>query len=76
VNRWTANPKETTSDTDFTSRHGVGARARRGLRGAYRASRQQPGIGIRGNTHFPMSDLNNVQIADLLSKFLSDKRLN
>ena len=23
-----------------------------------------PEIGIRGNTHFPMSDLNNVQIAD------------
>ena len=35
-----------------------------------------PAIGIRGNTHFPMSDLNNVQIADLLSKFLSDKKLD
>jgi hypothetical protein len=35
-----------------------------------------PAIGIRGNTHFPMSDLNNVQIADLLSKFLADKRLD
>jgi hypothetical protein len=34
-----------------------------------------PAIGIRGNTHFPMSDLNNVQIADLLSKFLADKGL-
>ena len=35
-----------------------------------------PAVGIRGNTHFPMSDLNNVQIADLLSKFLADKGLD
>ena len=35
-----------------------------------------PAVGIRGNTHFPMSDVNNVQIADLLSKFLADKRLD
>ena len=35
-----------------------------------------PDIGIRGNTHFPMLDLNNVQIADLLSQFLADKGLD
>jgi hypothetical protein len=35
-----------------------------------------PEIGIRGNTHFLMSDLNNVQIADQLSKFLSEKKLD
>lgn len=35
-----------------------------------------PEIGIRGNTHFPFSDLNNVQIADLMSKFLADKQLD
>jgi pimeloyl-ACP methyl ester carboxylesterase len=35
-----------------------------------------PALGIHGNTHFLMSDLNNVQIADLLSKFLTDKRLD
>jgi hypothetical protein len=35
-----------------------------------------PAVGIRGNTHFPMSDVNNVQIADLLSKFLADKGLD
>ena len=35
-----------------------------------------PEIGIRGNTHFPMSDLNNLQIADQLSKFLSEKKLD
>ncbi|MES2058599.1 MAG: alpha/beta fold hydrolase [Pseudomonadota bacterium] len=35
-----------------------------------------PEIGIRGNTHFLMSDLNNVQIADLVSKFLTEKKLD
>ncbi|PKE28890.1 alpha/beta hydrolase [Rahnella sp. AA] len=34
-----------------------------------------PEIGIKGNTHFAFSDLNNVQIADLVSKFLADKHL-
>lgn len=35
-----------------------------------------PEIGIRGNTHFPFSDLKNVQIADQVSRFLSEKRLD
>ena len=35
-----------------------------------------PEIGIRGNTHFLMSDLNNIQIADLVSKFLEEKKLD
>lgn len=35
-----------------------------------------PEIGIKGNTHFPFSDLNNIQIADLLSKFLKEKGLD
>ena len=35
-----------------------------------------PEIGIRGNTHFPMSDLNNLQIANQLSKFLAEKKLD
>lgn len=35
-----------------------------------------PEIGIRGNTHFPFSDLNNIQIADLLSEFLKKKNLD
>jgi len=35
-----------------------------------------PEIGIHGNTHFPFSDLNNVQIADLMSEFLSEKHLD
>lgn len=35
-----------------------------------------PEIGILGNTHFPMSDLNNGQIADLLSAFLKEKGLD
>jgi len=35
-----------------------------------------PEIGIRGNTHFPFSDLNNGQIADLMYGFLEKKGLN
>jgi hypothetical protein len=35
-----------------------------------------PEIGIRGNTHFPFSDLNNLEIADLMSKFLASKKLD
>ncbi len=35
-----------------------------------------PEIGIYGNTHFPFSDLNNIQIADLLSEFLHEKGLD
>lgn len=35
-----------------------------------------PDIGVRGNTHFLMSDLNNVQIADLVSAFLVQKKLD
>ncbi len=35
-----------------------------------------PDIGIHGNTHFAFSDLNNVQIADLMSQFLHDKTLD
>ncbi len=35
-----------------------------------------PELGIRGNTHFPFSDLNNLQIADLLSEFLEEKGLH
>jgi hypothetical protein len=35
-----------------------------------------PEIGIKGNTHFLMSDLNNVRIADLVSSFLADKKLD
>lgn len=35
-----------------------------------------PEIGIRGNTDFPFSDLNNVEIADEMSKFLKEKGLD
>jgi hypothetical protein len=34
-----------------------------------------PELGIRGNTHFAFSDLNNLQVADLLSTFLGSKGL-
>lgn len=35
-----------------------------------------PKAGIRGNTHFPFSDLNNLQIADHMSAFLKKKGLD
>jgi hypothetical protein len=35
-----------------------------------------PDIGIHGNTHFPFSDLNNLEIADQMSQFLSANRLD
>jgi hypothetical protein len=35
-----------------------------------------PDIGIFGNTHFPMLDTNNGDIADLLSEFLAAKGLD
>jgi hypothetical protein len=35
-----------------------------------------PEIGIKGNTHFPFSDLNNIEIADLMSEWLKEKRLD
>jgi alpha/beta hydrolase family protein len=34
-----------------------------------------PAIGIRGNTHFPMSDLNNAAVADNMSQWLFRKKL-
>jgi hypothetical protein len=35
-----------------------------------------PNIGIYGNTHFPMSDLNNRQVAEQLSQWLHSKGLD
>ncbi|QIA09884.1 alpha/beta hydrolase [Draconibacterium halophilum] len=35
-----------------------------------------PEIGIKGNTHFPFSDLNNVKIAGLMSEWLNEKGLD
>jgi hypothetical protein len=35
-----------------------------------------PEIGVRGSTHFPMSDMNNLEIAVLMSKFLKEKGLD
>ena len=35
-----------------------------------------PEIGIKGNTHFPFSDLNNLEIAGLMSKWLKEKGLD
>lgn len=35
-----------------------------------------PEVGVTGNTHFPMSDLNNVEVAELLSRYLREKGLD
>ena len=35
-----------------------------------------PEAGTKGNTHFPFSDLNNLDVADLLSDWLKEKKLD
>jgi len=35
-----------------------------------------PEVGLKGNTHFPFSDLNNLQVADLMSTWLTKKGLD
>ena len=35
-----------------------------------------PDVGLRGNTHFPMSDLNNREVAQLLRDWLAEKGLD
>jgi len=35
-----------------------------------------PAMGIDGNTHFPMADLNNIEVADLVNDFLTRKGLD
>jgi pimeloyl-ACP methyl ester carboxylesterase len=37
---------------------------------------QLPKVGIKGNTHFPFSDLNNIEVADHLLAWLKEKRLD
>ena len=44
--------------------------------GGHAANIMLPDMGITGNTHFPMMDLNNVQVADLLSTFLAEHKLD
>ncbi|MGN0871068.1 MAG: hypothetical protein ACI4UV_07750, partial [Victivallales bacterium] len=35
-----------------------------------------PELGIKGNTHAAFADLNNLEIADLLEKYLHEKGLD
>jgi hypothetical protein len=35
-----------------------------------------PDAGLEGNTHIPFADMNNVAVADLLSKFLAENGLD
>jgi hypothetical protein len=62
--------------------------SRLGGRHAARGARQQanahgdvtlvhlPEIGIHGSTHFLMPDLNNGEVADVLSRYLAEKKLD
>ena len=34
-----------------------------------------PEVGVKGNTHFPMSDLNNTEVLDFICKWLKEKNL-
>lgn len=36
---------------------------------------QLPELGLAGNTHFPFADLNNLQVADVLEKWLKENKL-
>ena len=38
--------------------------------------RGKPEAGLHGNTHFPMSDLNNMEVAELMAKWLHEKGLD
>jgi len=33
-------------------------------------------VGIHGNTHFSFADVNNLEIADLFSRWLHEKKLD
>jgi hypothetical protein len=35
-----------------------------------------PEVGLHGNTHFPFADVNNLEVADLLSRWLHEKKLD
>jgi hypothetical protein len=35
-----------------------------------------PDVGLRGNSHFMFSDLNNIAVADQLGRFLEKKGLD
>jgi hypothetical protein len=35
-----------------------------------------PDVGLRGNSHFMFSDLNNIEVADRLSEFLETHGLD
>jgi pimeloyl-ACP methyl ester carboxylesterase len=35
-----------------------------------------PEVGIKGNTHFPFAEKNNVRLADILSNWMNEKKLD
>ncbi len=54
----------------------VNALNKKGSGGGNASVLHLPDVGLFGNSHFMFSDLNNVQVADQLSKFLNEKGLD
>jgi hypothetical protein len=65
LDRWTEHLTDAKTFVDAVNTHGGQAEVL-----------HLPTIGVFGNTHFPFSDLNNVQIANLLSHWLKTKGLD
>jgi hypothetical protein len=63
--RWTATVQRNQAFADAVNRHGGRAQVL-----------MLPSVGVRGNTHIPFADLNNVEIADQLSLFLKRNKLD
>ena len=45
-------------------------------RGGNAAVLHLPDVGLRGNSHFMFSDLNNIEVADQMSAFLQKQGLD
>jgi hypothetical protein len=61
---------------DFEAWRLTSARARQFVaavnkRGGDATFLELPAVGLRGNTHFPMSDLNNVEVATVVEDYLA-----
>ena len=63
--RWMATFKRNQQFADVVNRHGGRAEVL-----------ALPMVGVRGNTHIPFADLNNVEVADQLSLFLKRNKLD
>ena len=62
---WTAQLKQAREFTAIVNKYGGHAEVL-----------ELPKAGLRGNTHIPFADMNNVAVADLLSAFLKKNGLD